>query len=153
MPVAAPNQTRLKIMAGVLRLERFTVADLCTHTGLLPSMVYRELSELQQEKILESKSATTEGEKAPRHRPRKWYELSSAPRVRAQLESELASFLPEYEEPTANRHFKKAQELLTELGTETLTPSLRSFDDEKLHAWQADLRRRFEEAELSLIHI
>lgn len=150
MPVAAPNQTRLKITAGVLRLERFTVADLCAHTGLLPSMVYRELSELQQEKILESKSATAEGEKAPRHRPRKWYELSSDPRIRARLESELASFLPEYEEPTANRHLKKAQELVTELGAETVTPSLRSLDEDKLNVWETNLRRRFEEAQAEL---
>ena len=47
MSVAAPNQTHLKILASVLQLESFTIAELCLHAGLERSMVYRELAALQ----------------------------------------------------------------------------------------------------------
>jgi hypothetical protein len=148
--ITAPNQTRLKILAGVLRLERFTVADLCANAGLLPSQVYRELSSLQEAKILESKSTVPEGEKGPRHCPRKWYELRADAPVRAQLEAELTSFLPDYEDAQTNRHLKRAQEVLTALSTDTLSVSLRSLKDSDLNQWEGDTRKRFEEARAEL---
>jgi hypothetical protein len=150
MSVAAPNQTRLKILAGVLRLETFTVADLCLHTGLGPSMVYRELAELQRERVLESESALADGESAPRHRPPKRYRLSPEPEKRKELERDLASFLPEFEDPKSNRHLKKAQEVLNTLSVDLLDAALERFGDSELDRWEKGQEERLAEASKEL---
>jgi hypothetical protein len=150
MAVAAPNQTRLKILASVLRLESFTVAELCLHAGLERSMVYRELSELQQQRMLTSNSAVGEGEAGPRHRPPKRYELSSDAKMRERLEGELGSFLPDFEDAKSNRHLKKAQEVLNLLSVELLDTRLQDLDDRELKLWEERSKGRFEEAEKEL---
>ncbi len=150
MAVAAPNQTRLKILSSILYLESFTVAELCLHAGLERSMVYRELSELQQQGILKSNSVLVEGETAPAHRPPKRYELSSDPKLREQLEEELGSFLPDFEDPTSNRHLKKAQETLNVLGGELLQVALEPLSDQELHRWEEGVQERFGEADKEL---
>jgi hypothetical protein len=150
MAVAAPNQTRLKILASVLRLESFTVAELCLHAGLERSMVYRELSELQQQGMLTSNSAIGEGEAGPRHRPPKRYELSSDAKMRERLEAELGSFLPNFEDAKSNRHLKKAQEVLNLLGVELLGTGVETLDDTKLNIWEERWKGRFEEAQKEL---
>jgi hypothetical protein len=149
LPVAAHNQTRLRILAGILRLERFSVADLCAHAGLLPSMVYRELAELQREGVLESKSSLLEGETAPAHRPRKWYQLTSDAEVREGLEQELASFLPDADVTPEDRHLKRAQELLTTLTTDLLV-SPRVFSEAELNRWEAKISADLDEARTAL---
>jgi hypothetical protein len=148
--ISAPNQTRLKILAGLLRLERFTIADLCAHSGLTPSQVYPRLSELQDSKILESKSTVPPGEKGPRHCPAKSYQLNPDPIVRSQLENELSSFLPEFEAPENNRHLKKGQEMLTALSADLLSVSLRSLQDSDLKQLHEGMKKRFEIARLEL---
>jgi hypothetical protein len=150
MAVAAPNQTRLKILGSVLRLENFTVAELCVHAGLERSMVYRELSELQQQGVLTSNSAVGEGEAGPRHRPPKRYQLSSDAKKRERLEGELGSFLPEFEDAKSNRHLKKAQEVLNLLSVELLGTGLETLDDTKLDLWEERSKGHFEEAQKEL---
>ncbi len=150
MAVAAPNQTRLRILASILRLESFTVVDLCLHAGLQRSMVYRELAELQEREVLTSNSSVTEGESGPRHRPPKRYELSPDPKKRELLESELGSFLPDFEDPQSNRHLKRAQELLNLGSADLLSTPFEGFDDARLDDWEERLKRRFEEAHKEL---
>jgi hypothetical protein len=142
--MAPPNQTRLRILAGVLRLERFTIADLCAHTGLLSSKVYRVLSDLQDAHILESKSTVVEGEQGPRHCPPKRYQLTADNALRSQLRNELASFLPEYESRPINRHLTKAQELFASLNLDLAGISLKSLNNDELHSWQEITEKRFE---------
>ena len=150
MPVAAPNQTRLKILSSVLYLESFTVAELCLHAGLDRSMVYRELSELQQQGILKSNSVVVEGETAPAHRPPKRYELSSDPKLREQLEEELGSFLPDFEDPASNRHLKKAQEILNVLVGDLLQIAIEPLTNQELDRWEKTVQERFSEADKEL---
>jgi DNA-binding PadR family transcriptional regulator len=147
MSVAAPNQTRLKILASVLQLERFTVNELCLNAGLEPSMVYRELGDLQNEGILRSSSTRSEG--GPRHRPPKLYELSTDASARRRLVEELGSFLPEFEDPNSNRHLRKVQDVLNGLVVLLNKPSepLRSTE---LDSWERRLRERFDEAKKEL---
>jgi hypothetical protein len=147
--VAAPNQTRLKILASVLRLERFTVNELCLHAGLEPTMVYRELGVLQDEKILQSASTRSEGTTGPRHRPPKLYELSPEPSARRRLIEELGSFLPDFEDPNLNRHLKKAQDVLNDLVVLLNNPP-EPLKLTQLDSWERGLRDRFEEAKKEL---
>ena len=144
MPVAAPNQTRLKILSSILRLKQFTVAELCLHAGLERTQVYRELADLQREKILRSNSVRNEGEDAPQHRPTKLYELSSDPRILEELEKDLGLFFPE-SDPNSNRHLKRAKLELDSLSYEFLGISFASLDGTELDRWQADLEDRFRE--------
>jgi hypothetical protein len=144
MPVAAPNQTRLKILSSVLYLESFTVAELCLHAGLDRSMVYRELSELQQQGILKSNPVVVEGETAPAHRPPKRYELSSDPKLREQLEEELGSFLPDFEDPASNRHLKKAQEILNVLVGDLLQIAIEPLTNQELDRWEKNSAGAFQ---------
>lgn len=140
-----PNKTKLKVLAGVLRLEDFTVADLCLHTGLTASMVYRELANLQNEGTLTSISTVEEGKRFPQHRPRKRYQLASNPAKRDELRREIASFLPEqFEEPITNRHFENAQALLTMLADEFLAAHPSSMTKVDFASWQKSLLDRFE---------
>lgn len=148
MAVAAPNQTRLRILSSILHLESFTVAELCLHAGLEPSMVYRELSELQQQGVLTS--AVEKQETAPRHRPAKRYELSDDPETRAKLEEQVGSFLPEFEDAQSNRHLKKAQETLNRLGFEFLTLDLETLDAAHFDRWEKKSKERFREAQKEL---
>ncbi len=141
--VAAPNQTRLKIRAAVLRLESFTVAELCLHTGLSPSMVYRELAELQRTGNLESNSVVAVGEAGPRHRPSKRYQLSPDPEKRRELEKDLASFIPEFEDPKSNQHFKRAQDVLNGLSLRLLNAGLADLNDTELGRWESELNESF----------
>ena len=62
------NETRIKILCAVLQLERFTIADLCLHTGLERSQVYREIADLQKRKLLTSAAVMRAGETALPHR-------------------------------------------------------------------------------------
>jgi len=150
MAVAAPNQTRLKILASVLELESFTVAELCLHAGLERSMVYRELSNLQQNGTLTSGSAVAKGEAGPRHCPPKRYELTTDSGKRDELESELESFLPDFEEAQSNRHLKKAQEVLNLVSVDLLASKLRSLADTELNRWERGLKGRLAEAQKEL---
>ena len=151
--VAAPNQTRLKILASVLRLEKFTVNELCLHAGLAPSMVYRELGDLQDEKILSSTSIRSEGKTGPRHRPPNLYELSPDPVARKRLTEELGSFLPDFEDPNLNRHLIRAQQVLNDLSvllTEPLKKPRESMKATELDSWEGALQERLAEAKKEL---
>jgi hypothetical protein len=151
MAVAAPNQTHLKILGSVLRLESFTVAELCLHAGLERSMVYRELAELQKRGFLTSDSSVGEGESRPPHCPPKRYELSADLQKRKALESELGSFFPESEQdPQSNPHLRQAQEALNLLSVEVLETSLETIEGSRLDHWETGLARRFEEAQTEL---
>jgi len=147
--VAAPNQTRLKILASVLRLERFTVHELCLYAGLERSMVYRELGELADEGILRSTSTRSEEKAGPRHRPPSLYELSQDPAARRRLIEELGSFLPDFEDPSSNRHLKKAQDVLNDLVVQ-LNRSSEPPRFAELDSWERALRERFDEAKKEL---
>lgn len=150
MSVAAPNQTHLKILASVLHLESFTIAELCLHAGLERSMVYRELAALQDRGVLTSNSSLAEGESRPRHCPPKRYELSPDPQRREQLEAELGSFLPDFEDPQSNRHLRRAQEVLSLVSVDLLAVRMEDIGDAKLDTWEEELKRRLEEAQKEL---
>jgi hypothetical protein len=150
MTVAAPNQTRLKILASVLRLEKFTVTELCLRAGLEPSMVYRELGDLQDEGILRSTSTRPEGGGGPRHRPPKLYELSPDPAARKRLIEELGSFLPDFEDPNSNLHLRKAQDVLSLLGVDLLKTPSEPLKPTELDSWEQGFRERFDEAKKEL---
>jgi hypothetical protein len=149
MPVAAPNQTRIRILSSILQLKQFTVAELCLHAGLERNQVYRELAELQKEKVLRSDSVRTEGVDAPRHRPSKRYELTSDQTVLNDIESDVADFFPEAD-PNSNRHLKRARAALDSLNYEFLAISFDSLDGENFNLWQGDFESRFTEVKSSL---
>ena len=150
MPAAtSPNQTRLRILSSILQLKQFTVAELCLHAGLERNQVYRELAELQKERVLRSDSVRTEGMDAPRHRPSKRYELASDPAILSNIESDLADFFPEAD-PNSNRHLKRARAALDSVNYEFLAVSFDSLDGQNFDRWQADFESRFTEIKSSL---
>jgi hypothetical protein len=145
------NQTKIKVLAGVLRLESFTVGELCLQTGLSSSMVYRELSDLQKRSILSSSSALEPEQVRPRHRPPSRYSLSEDPAKRLELMEEVKSFLPSgFEEQEANAHYLKVMELLTELSTQLLTTDLDGLTGTAFEKWANEIRRKFEETRKEL---
>src|SRR5580704_7637993 len=88
------NETKIKILCAVLQLERFTIADLCLHTGLERPQVYREIADLQKRELLSSSTLVKPGEALPPHRAPKLYRLSPEPGKRAELQEEVNRFLP-----------------------------------------------------------
>jgi hypothetical protein len=146
MAIAAPNQTRLKILSSVLQLKEFTVAELCLHAGLERTQVYRELAELQKEKVLRSDSVGHEGENAPRHRPTKLYELNPDPKIIEELENDLGLFFPQ-SDPNSNRHLKRAKAALDSMSREFLATVFSSLEGNALNNWQTDLENRFREVQ------
>src|SRR5882757_802213 len=108
MTTSPANQTRLKILASILELERFTVAELCINAGLSRSQVYRELSALDKSGALTSKPIRPEG-KGQAFRPTKLYHLSTEPSVRQGFVREIGSFFPTFEDPNSNYHLSLAK--------------------------------------------
>lgn len=147
MATAAPNQTRHKIIASVLHLEQFTVADLCHHAGIERSQAYRILSDLQEEKVLDSSNAPREGEVAPRHRPSKRYVLTEDLGIREQIELELNSFLPDSEDAQENRQLVRAQNALRSLSLDLVSTTFLEMDMEALHGFQAKFKTELQEVQ------
>jgi predicted ArsR family transcriptional regulator len=147
MANAAPNQTRLKILASVLHLEQFTVADLCHHAGIERSQAYRILSDLQEEKVLKSSKALWEGEVAPRHRPSKRYVLTEDLGVRERIELELNSFLPASEDAHENRQLLRAQSTLRALSMELVSTTFVEMDLAALQSWEAKFEEQLQEVQ------
>ena len=145
--MAAPNQTRLKILGSILHLEQFTVADLCQHAGIERSQVYRILADLQEEKALDSAPLRRDGEVAERHRPSKRYVLTDNLDIRERLEIELNSFLPDSEDAKENRQLARARQSLNALSIELIGTSFIKMDLDQLRGWQADFRKRLDEVQ------
>lgn len=144
MAIAAPNQTRLKILSSVLQLKEFTVAELCLHAGLDRTQVYRELAELQKEKVLSSDAVRHEGKDAPRHRPTKLYKLAPDPKFLEELETDLGLFFPQ-SDPNSNRHLKRAISALDAMSREFLAMVFASLDGNEFDRWQTKIENSFEE--------
>jgi len=141
------NETRIKILCAVQQLERFTIADLCLHTGLEPSQVYREIADLQKREILTSAAVMRAGEAAPAHRAPKLYRLASEPEKRATLQEEVERFLPTGLNPAApSAHLERAQGALSLITEELLEASLSRFSGTQLDQWESELGSRLEEA-------
>ncbi len=147
MASAAPNQTRLRIIASVLHLGQFTVADLCHHAGIERNQAYRILSDLQEEKVLDSATAPREGEVAPRHRPSKRYVLTDDLGIREKIELELNSFLPDSENAQENRQLVRAQNTLRSLSLELVSTTFVDMDMEALHRFEAKFKTELEEVQ------
>jgi hypothetical protein len=147
MANAAPNQTRLRVLASVLHLGRFTVADLCYHAGIERSQTYRILSDLQEEKVLESSNALRDGEVAPRHRPSKRYVLTEDLGVREKIEVELNSFLPDSEDAQENRQLVRAQNALRALSLDLVSTTFLEMDVEALHDFRAKFETQLQEVQ------
>jgi hypothetical protein len=145
--MAAQNQTRLRILASILHLEQFTVADLCHHAGIERSQAYRILSDLQDEKVLESSNARKDGEVAPRHRPSKRYVLTEDLSIREQIEVELNSFLPDSEDAYESRQLVRARQGLRALSMELVSTSFTKMDLNELHSWQSVFERQLQEVQ------
>jgi hypothetical protein len=142
MAVAAPNQTRLKILSSVLQLKEFTVAELCLHAGLDRSQVYRDLAELQKEKVLSSDAVQHDGKNAPRYRPTKLYKLASDPKILEELESDLGLFFPQ-SDPNSNRHLKRAISALESISREFLATVFASLEGNEFDSWQTRIENSF----------
>lgn len=140
------NETRIKILCGVLQLERFTIADLCLHTGLARNQVYREIADLQNRELLTSAAVVAAGEALP-HRAPKLYRLASDPERRAELQQEVNRFLPAgLNFGGSGPHLEKAQRTLAWITDEILGASIFSLSDQNLERWEAGLKTRFQEA-------
>lgn len=154
MRVMNANETKIKILCAVLQLERFTIADLCLHTGLERSQVYREIADLQKRELLISSTLVKPGEALPPHRAPKLYRLSPAPGKRAELQEEVNRFLPAgfnlSVSGASSAHLEKAQQTLSWLTEQVLGASSASLRDENLESWQTELQARFEEARQAL---
>jgi hypothetical protein len=148
--VVNANETKIKILCAVLQLERFTIADLCLHTGLQPPQVYREIADLQNRELLSSSTLVKPGEALPPHRARKLYRLNPEPENRAALQEEVNQFLPAGfnlgVSSVSSAHLEKAQQTLSWLTEQVLGASSASLRDENLERWQTELQARFEEA-------
>ncbi len=147
MPSTA-NQTRVKILHGVLHLERFSVHDLCLYTGLDRSKVYRELAVLQKQRVLHSRTVTfAPEEKQPRHRPPKVYELTADQGKREELEQQVAGFLPpEPDAPARTARQRQVHEGLSAVALE-LRNVTRKVD---LEEWTETLKEKLTTAEREL---
>lgn len=142
MAVAAPNQTRLKILSSILDLKEFTVAELCLHAGLDRNQVYRELSELQKEKMLTSDAVPREGTDTPRHRPAKVYKLAPDPKFLEELENNVGLFFPQ-SDPNSNRHLKRAVSALDAISREFLATVFASLEGGDFDSWQRKIEASF----------
>jgi len=151
MMMMRANQTRLQVLAGVFHLENFTVADLCLRTALTRDMVYRILRSLQEEGVLTTSRSDSQGDgPVARHRPPRRYHIVDG-NMRQAVINELRSFLPpDVEEPIPNRNLTNAQEILTGLSDELLSPSLQPFSDSDLQNWEERLSATFQELEAVL---
>lgn len=133
-----------------MRLEKFTVVDLCLHTGLASSTIYPEIADLQHRGILVSSSPVQKRRVRPQHPPQEQYELSSEHR-RAELQQEVASFLAtDLEETGPGRRFATAQGALMLLIDSVLDARSALFTDIEYETWANDMRNRFLEVGLEL---
>lgn len=71
--------TSIRAIAAALALKRFTVTQLCEHTGLRPPQVYSVLSELKREGFLKSSAEPNEPGARPAHRPAELYVVVDEP--------------------------------------------------------------------------
>jgi hypothetical protein len=120
---------------------------LCHHAGLERSQAYRILSDLQDEKVLESSNALRSGEVAPRHRPSKRYVLTEDLNVREQIEVELSSFLPDSEDAHESQQLVRARQSLRMLSMDLVSTSFASMDLTELHAWQSAFEKRLHDVQ------
>jgi hypothetical protein len=87
------NETRLCAITTLLRLETFTVQDLCTASGLERAQVYPLIAELKQRGVLCIVPMQTESSERPPHRPLNLYRVVADPTKRRDLSNEIAPFL------------------------------------------------------------
>ena len=134
------NETKVRVLAGVLSLEEFTVSELCLYTGLLPPMVYRELANIQGAGVLTS--LADKNRPSSRHRPRKLYRLSNDPTKRDEVRRQILAFMPgDYKAPSDNPHFQTAQTSLTLLADELFSVPKTT---EGIEQWKSKLLSEFE---------
>lgn len=87
------NETRLRAITAVLRLEAFTIPDLCATSDLGRSQVYPLIAELKRRGALKVVPLPNEGEERRPHRPLNLYRLVTDPAKRRVLIDEVAPFL------------------------------------------------------------
>lgn len=89
------NELKTKILKSILDLESFTVSELCALSGLERDQVYGELSKLQRDGVITSKTvqSSSSDKKQAAHRPLNLYQLVSDPTKRKQVIEQISPFL------------------------------------------------------------
>ena len=96
-----PREVRTRIAAAILRLDRFTVKELCAEARLHPQKVYPVLAKLKQEGYLRaSPILPPDGTKRLPQRPANNYFLSEEVSKRRELAAEVSAFTIATQEPS-----------------------------------------------------
>ncbi|MFN7923948.1 MAG: hypothetical protein U0Q16_27855 [Bryobacteraceae bacterium] len=134
----ASHSTQVRVLTSVLRLERFTVNDLCADSGLAPSQVYRPLADLENEGCVSSAAAARD-DKRPANRPPKLYSVTADPEKADALRRRLLALLPPGVDPLREQSPRqpRAEQLLQELAAKVL-PALENGIEGELDAWEKD---------------